>query len=92
MPKAAKYLPNLPLLEASTYIQLSHSIAAEAHVGLASTGGELHVCFFNSHWYSSLVGEWYAVPLLTLKVHKNNNLFGFDFEFCTNSLLVMLKY
>jgi hypothetical protein len=27
-----------------------------------------------------------------LKVHKNDNFFGFDFEFCTVSLLVMLKY
>ncbi len=28
----------------------------------------------------------------TLKVHKNENFFGLDFEFCTVSLLVMLKY
>jgi hypothetical protein len=28
----------------------------------------------------------------TLKVHKNENFFGFDFEFCTISLLVMSKY
>jgi hypothetical protein len=27
-----------------------------------------------------------------LNVHKNENFFGFDFEFCTISLLVMLKY
>ncbi len=27
-----------------------------------------------------------------LKVHKNENFYGFDFEFCTLSLLVMLKY
>jgi hypothetical protein len=27
-----------------------------------------------------------------LKVHKNENFFGFDFEFFTVSLLVMLKY
>jgi hypothetical protein len=27
-----------------------------------------------------------------LRVHKNENFFGFDFEFCTISLLVMLKY
>jgi hypothetical protein len=26
-----------------------------------------------------------------LKVHKNENLFGFDFEFCTISMLVMHK-
>ncbi len=28
---------------------------------------------------------------LYLKVHKNENFFGFDFEFCTISLLVMSK-
>ena len=28
----------------------------------------------------------------SLKVHKNENFFGFDFEFCTFSLLVMSKY
>jgi hypothetical protein len=28
----------------------------------------------------------------TLKVHKIENFFGFDFEFYTVSLLVMLKY
>ncbi len=27
-----------------------------------------------------------------LKVHKNENFFGLDFEFCTISLLVMSKY
>ncbi len=27
-----------------------------------------------------------------LKVHKNENFFGPDFEFCTISLLVLLKY
>ncbi len=26
-----------------------------------------------------------------LKVHKNENFFGFDFEFCTISMLVMHK-
>ncbi len=29
---------------------------------------------------------------IRLKVHKNENFFGFDFEFCTISLLVMSKY
>jgi hypothetical protein len=29
--------------------------------------------------------------LIPLKVHKNENFFGFDFEFCTISLLVMQK-
>jgi hypothetical protein len=27
-----------------------------------------------------------------LKVHKNENFFGFDFEFCSISLLVISKY
>ena len=27
-----------------------------------------------------------------LKLHKNENFFGSDFEYCTISLLVMLKY
>jgi hypothetical protein len=31
-------------------------------------------------------------PQHCLKVHKNENLFDSDFEFCTISLLVMLKY
>jgi hypothetical protein len=28
---------------------------------------------------------------IPLKIHKNENVFGFDFDFCTNSLLVMRK-
>jgi hypothetical protein len=32
------------------------------------------------------------VESTTKKVHKNENFLGFDFEFCTVSLLVMLKY
>jgi hypothetical protein len=31
------------------------------------------------------------MSLLGLKVHKNENFFGFDFEFCTISVLVMRK-
>jgi hypothetical protein len=33
-----------------------------------------------------------AVIKISLKVHKIENFFGFDFEFYTVSLLVMLKY
>jgi hypothetical protein len=29
--------------------------------------------------------------IMLLKVHKNENFFGFDFEFCTFSMLVMHK-
>ncbi len=31
------------------------------------------------------------VTTVCLKVHKNENFFGFDFEFCTISMLVMHK-
>ncbi len=30
--------------------------------------------------------------ILPLKVHKIENCFGFEFEFCTISLLVLHKY
>ncbi len=30
--------------------------------------------------------------MVALKVHKNENFFGSDFEICTISLLVILKY
>ncbi len=33
-----------------------------------------------------------TISSLFLKVHKNENFFGFDFEIRTVSLLVMLKY
>ncbi len=33
-----------------------------------------------------------TLHFFTLNVHKNENFFGFDFEFCTISLLVMSKY
>jgi hypothetical protein len=32
------------------------------------------------------------IDIAGLKVHKNENFFGFDFEFCTISLLVRSKY
>ncbi len=32
------------------------------------------------------------VSKIILKVHKKENFFGFDFEFCIVSLLVMLIY
>ncbi len=37
----------------------------------------------------------YSLPthaIIALKVHKNENFFGSDFEFFTILLLVMLKY
>jgi hypothetical protein len=45
--------------------------------------------------YSTYVRTlWLPIPLIFfgLKVHKNENCFGSDFEFCTISLLVMFKY
>jgi hypothetical protein len=33
----------------------------------------------------------YGVKVLQLQVHKNENFFAFDFEFCPISLLVMHK-
>jgi hypothetical protein len=38
------------------------------------------------------LGYGISYTYLPLKVHKNENFFGFDFEFCTISLLFMLKY
>jgi hypothetical protein len=35
---------------------------------------------------------FYGRVTANLKVHKNENFFGSDFDFCTNSLLVMFKY
>ncbi len=35
--------------------------------------------------------EYNIVSSIWLKVHKNENFFGFDFEFCPISLLVMHK-
>ncbi len=32
-----------------------------------------------------------AATIAALNVHKNENFFGFDFEFCTISMLVMHK-
>jgi hypothetical protein len=44
--------------------------------GIADTGGKFSAKRHPDH----------------LKVHKNENFFGFDFEICTVSLLVMHKY
>ncbi len=41
---------------------------------------------------SSAEQHVYPTLISGLKVHKNENFFGSDFEFCTISLLVMLKY
>jgi hypothetical protein len=46
--------------------------------------------------YVPMEGRMYVVRtyvrLADLKVHKIENFFGSDFEFCVISLLVMLKY
>ncbi len=41
--------------------------------------------FFNCLYF------FFKLRTQCLKVHKNENFFGFDFEFCTISLLVMHK-
>ncbi len=42
--------------------------------------------------YSPPCDYKYMYSVGNLKVHKNENFFGFDFEFCTISLLIMSKY
>jgi hypothetical protein len=50
-----------------------------------------------SHWSIPLrdsriiLKAFTILSLMVLKVHKNENFFGFDFEFCTISMLVMHK-
>jgi hypothetical protein len=39
--------------------------------------------------YISILDAWL---IHLLKVHRNENFFGFNFDFCTVSLLVMLKF
>jgi hypothetical protein len=34
----------------------------------------------------------FDIVFCLLKVHKNDNFFGSDFEICTVALLVMMKY
>ncbi len=59
---------------------------------LADRSLEETLAAFTAH--SSIMPAWnitdtaYSIPL---KVHKNENFFGFDFEFCPISLLVMHK-
>ncbi len=42
-----------------------------------------------SLWLESFISTEHSFQL---KVHKNENFFGFDFEFCNISLLVTSKY
>jgi hypothetical protein len=42
-------------------------------------------------WVNNCVG-FANYKVSCLKVYKNENFFGFDFEFCTISLFVMSKY
>ncbi len=49
--------------------------------------------FQNNQWEQGEYREGGGKGLeLTLKVHKIENFFGSEFEFCTISLLVLLKY
>ncbi len=45
----------------------------------------------SSKTMSRLAGTRRIESISLLKVHKNENFFGFDFEFCPISLLVMHK-
>jgi hypothetical protein len=59
-------------------------------------------CYFVSTCLNSVTSALYFlwggfdhvgfINIEPLKVHKNENFFGSDFEFCTISLLVMFKY
>ncbi len=42
-------------------------------------------------YYVIFIFRFRVESRLILKVHKNENFFGFDFEFCTISVLVMHK-
>jgi hypothetical protein len=42
--------------------------------------------------YCKLLQKMSSRKVVPLKVHKNENFFGFDFEFYTILLLVMSKY
>jgi hypothetical protein len=42
-------------------------------------------------WWWLPPSEEKQLPMALLKVYKNENFFGSDFEFCSISLLVMLK-
>ncbi len=66
-----------------------------------SPGFEPHSCQTHFHFFDhTLCGSPNPIVHLVtdtfyldaLKVHKIENFFGFDFEFYTVSLLVMLKY
>ncbi len=46
----------------------------------------------SSNEIAGTVNYFQPPPLLDLKVHKIDNFFGSDFEFCVISFLVMLKY
>jgi hypothetical protein len=48
--------------------------------------GDLNLCPPDQHLVA-VTGELAS----RLKVHKNENIFGFDLEFCTFSMLVMHK-
>jgi hypothetical protein len=48
--------------------------------------------FLKEYYWQYLLTVQCALCPQHLKVHKNENFFGFDFEFCTISLLVMAKY
>ena len=82
----------IPLVRRGSRIACSESGHKQTIGHAIHPGGSL----FNPHHLCS--GEistncpcWLSIHS-SLKVHKNDNFFGFGFDFCTVSLLVMLKY
>ncbi len=83
-----------------TYIQCSNTCTSpykEIIVAQSRLSNPFNPLYSDSlhHWHMYTVSysmkcSW-EFPSIPLKVHKNEN-FGFDFEFCTISLLVMSNY
>ncbi len=76
--------------QTSFLLELASASPAPANRGNAS------ICF--TEWRKTrrefdkiVIKTVLAVAGGALKVHKNENFFGFDFEFCTISMLVMHK-
>ncbi len=66
----------------------SHLLMIQYSLESKSIGGSAHV----KQWrVQAGVQKWYN-NTVSLKVHKIENFFGFDFEICNISLLVMSKY
>ncbi len=58
----------------------------------ATRGEKLGLVWRNRKKISQIVSDYLNLPFFLLKVHKIEIFFGFDFEICIISLLVMSKY